>query len=151
MTRCRDRVNHNGGFLPLELVNGPNPDAWNPLLQFEYLSIVGSDDENVVGTDRPHDVFSVGPDRPRGQNFLDEQLNLTGFLGGGVLISFVHHRQISKARTVDPGLRGNRLPVEIRSGVQAALVEDLGRKGADVWMQAPRLFQEQTPVRRDRG
>jgi hypothetical protein len=65
----------------LELVDGPNPPAWNPLLQFEYLSIVGSDDENVVGTDRPHDVFSVGPDRPRGQNFLDKQTDLIGFLG----------------------------------------------------------------------
>ena len=28
--------------------------------------------------------------------------------------------------------------------MQTALVEDLGRKGADVWMQAPRLFQEQS-------
>ena len=35
--------------------------------------------------------------------------------------------------------------------MQAALVEELGGEGANVGMQAPRLFEEQSAVRRDRG
>ena len=105
--------------------------SWRPIVRTTFSRSVQTDPEDKISS--------------------TSRLNLIGFLRGGVLISFVRHRQISKARTVDPGLRGNRLPVEIRSGVQAALVEDLGRKGADFWMQAPRLFQEQSSVRRDRG
>ena len=58
----RDRIDHDGGFLPLELVDSADPSAGNSLLQLEDLCIVRGDDEDVVETDRSHYVFPVSPD-----------------------------------------------------------------------------------------
>ena len=61
MTGCRDRIDHDGSCLPLELVDSADPSAGNSLLQLEDLRIVRGDDEDIVETNRSHYVFLVSP------------------------------------------------------------------------------------------
>lgn len=59
--RRRHRIDHHGRLLPLELVDGADPRPGQPNRERRYLSVVGSDDQDVLLFDPPSNPGVIGP------------------------------------------------------------------------------------------
>ena len=77
-------------------------------------------------------------------------MNAIGFLGGGILVARVIHRQEPQPAAAQRSRRHDRLVLKAGPWLQAAFVKHFGCEIAYQRVKPPRLFEEQAAIRFDR-
>ena len=136
------------GLLALELVNRTHARAVaEALLNLEDLRVVGRDDEDVVKRYRPLFPLTIDPGRVAGEDLLHETADGLCLFGRRVLISAVRDGKKVESRPGDRPRSFDGLLIKPALRAELAVVEELGRVGADRGMEPPGLFEEHSLVR----
>src|SRR5207247_8171042 len=97
------------------------------------------------------DSVAVGPPRVAVDQGAHERRDRVHFLGRVALVAAVLDREVAHSRPTEWPRALDVLTLESCLGLQAALVEDLGRERADVRMKAPGLGKEKALLGRHGG
>src|SRR3984957_20869047 len=143
MRRGLHGINHDRCLLSLELIDCTDPATRYPILQVEYLSVVGRDNQNIIQSDSLLFSFSVNPGCLGSQNVPDHLFDGRPLLRRRVLIAAMFPRPISQTRALKLPRGANHLALESRNSRQSIFIEELGSKSTDLGMKSPRLPQEQ--------
>ena len=146
---------HDRRLLALELVHGADAHVAQRGRQGGHLRVVRRDDHEVGARERRLGARSVPPDnvaaRERRRDRRDGlDLLLRARLVAFVLDGHVHEPGVSEALGRAAAYRDQGLALEPGRGVEAILVERLGRERADLRMQPASLMQEEAAFGRDR-
>src|SRR5262249_23660573 len=109
------------------------------------LGIVGCDNEHVGRLERTRTAFLVGPPCAR-KEMSNDAHDGVDFLFGSRLVSLVRNFDEKKASAGEGRVAFQPLTLELIDGLQALLVVELGREGADARMEPPGTVEEQALV-----
>ena len=149
MTRCRYRIDRNGRFLTLKLVDRADASSRDPPSNFKYLGVVGSDDQYVVQRDGPLPTIPVDPRSGASQYRLNEIADSLHLFRRTILVPAVIHREIAKSGAADRPRRLDRQSVETGFRSQFSRIEELRSECADVGMHPPGLLEKKPFVGRN--